>query len=100
MFILSKDKKSIINSEEVTSIYIGADGCTIKADFCNGKGCQLARYSSEKASQVAMDILANSFGKSDVCFMPEDSSINTKLNLLEHKKHHITGKKTKGHGGS
>lgn len=100
MFIVSKDKKSIINAGEVTSIYVGADGCTIKADFCNGKGCQLARYSSEKSSQVAIDILANSFGKSDVCFMPEDSSINAKLNFVEQKYHHVTGKKTKGHGGS
>lgn len=100
MFIVSKDKKAIINTEQITSIYIGADSCTIKADFGNGKGCQIARYSSEKASQVAMDILANSFGKSDICFMPEDNSINARLNFVEQKYHHITGKKTKGHGGS
>lgn len=63
MFIISKDKKSIVNSEKVTSIYVGADGCTIKADFHNSKGCQLARYNSEEYSKIAMDILANSFGK-------------------------------------
>lgn len=100
MFIMSKDRKSIVNSEEITSIYVGADGCTIKVDFHNGKGCQLARYNSEKSSQIAMDILANNFGKTEICFMPEDSAVNAKLNLTEQKYHHLTGKKTKGHGGS
>lgn len=32
--------------------------------------------------------------------MPEDNLINAKLNLSEYKNHHVTGKKTKGHGGS
>lgn len=100
MFIVSKDKKAIINTEQITSIYIGADGCTIKADFENGKGCQIARYNSEKASQIAIDIISNSFGKSEICFMPEESDINAKLNIMERREYHITGKKTKGHGGS
>lgn len=100
MFIVSKDRKSIVNSEKVTSIYVGADGCTIKANFQNDGGCQFASYNSERYSQIAMDILAKSFGKLEVFFMPEDNFINAKLNLLEHKNHHNTGKKTKGHGGS
>lgn len=100
MFIVSKDKKSIVNTELITSIYVGADGCTIKADFGNGKGCQIARYNSEKASQTAIEIISNNFGKAEICFMPEESAVNAKLNLTEQKNHHITGKKTKGHGGS
>lgn len=100
MYIVSKDKKSIINTEQITSIYVGADGCTLKADFENGKGCQIGRYMSEKECQIAIEIIAENIGKSDVCFMPKDSFINAKINLEEQKTHHISGKKTKGYGGS
>lgn len=100
MFIVSKDKNSIINGNEITSIYIGADGCTVKADFGNGKGCQIGRYNSEKASQLAIEILAESMSKSEVSYMPQDNAISAKLNIGEQKQHHISGKKTKGHGGS
>ena len=100
MYIVSKDKNSIVNMSQITVVYLGADNCTIKADYQNGKGCQLGRYNSEAAAKMAMEIVANNMGKMEVCFMPEDSAINAKLNLGEQKQHHINGKKTKGHGGS
>lgn len=100
MYIVSKDKKSIINTEQVTSLYIGADGCTIKADFGNGKGCQIGRYHSEKECQVAIGIIATSLGKSAVCYMPDSAAITARLSTGESKQHHISGKKAKGHGGS
>lgn len=100
MFIVSKDRNSIVNAQQITSIYIGADGCTLKADFGNGKGCQIGRYNSEKQSQVAIEILANSIGKGEICFMPQDNAVNAKINIGETKQHHISGKKTKGHGSS
>lgn len=100
MYIVSKDKKSIINTEQATSMYVGADGCTIKADFGNGKGCQIGRYNSEKECQIVIGIIAENFGKADACFMPENSTVTAKLNFEEQKQHHINGKKTKGHGGS
>ena len=100
MYIVSKDKKSIINTEQITSLYIGADGCTIKADFGNGKGCQIGRYHSEKECQVAIEIIAGSLEKSAVCYVPDSMAITAKLSARETKQHHISGKKTKGHGGS
>lgn len=100
MYIVSKDKNSIINAQQITSIYVGADGCTLKADFENGKGCQIGRYSSEKECRTAIEMLSESIGKSEVCFMPQDNAVNAKINIGEQKQHHINGKKTKGHGGS
>lgn len=100
MFLVSKDKNSIVNMSQITVVYLGADNCTIKADYQNGKGCQLGRYDSEKEAKTAMEIVANSIGKTEVCFMPVDDTVNAKMNLEEQKCHHITGKKTKGHGGS
>ena len=99
MFIVSKDRKAIINLEQVTTMYIGSDSCSIKCDYKNN-GCQLGRYNSDKEAKKAMEIIAESIGKTDVCFMPDDNTIKAKMNLEEQKYHHITGKKTKGHGGS
>lgn len=100
MFIVNKGKTSIVNMSQVTVVYLGADNCTVKADYQNGNGCQLGRYNSEAAARTAIEIIARSMGKSEICFMPDDNSINAKINLVEQKPHHISGKKTKGHGGS
>lgn len=100
MFLVSKDKNSIVNMSQITVIYLGADNCTIKADYQNGKGCQLGRYNSEKEAKTAIDIVADSMVKTEVCFMPQDSEVGAKINIVEPKPHHISGKKTKGHGGS
>lgn len=100
MYIVSKDRNSIVNMSQITVVYLGADNCTIKADYQNGKGCQLGRYNSEVEARTAIDIVAGSMGKMEVCFMPEDSVVNAKMNVGESKPHHINGKKTKGHGGS
>ena len=57
MFIVAKDGKSIINTSHITGIYIGADGCTLKADFENGKGCQIARYDVDRFSKIALNFI-------------------------------------------
>ena len=100
MFIVSKDRNSIVNVEQITAVFVGADNCTIKADYQNGKGCQLGRYNSEAAARTALGIVADAIEKTEVCFMPDDNSINAKINLEEQRQHHISGKKKKGHGGS
>ena len=100
MYIVSKDTRSMVNAEQITSIYIGADGCTIKADFKNGKGCQIGRYASEKACQIALEILAKDSTRNGVSWMPTDDAVNARLALEDRKVHHVSGKKTKGHGGS
>lgn len=46
-----------INTSHITSIYIGADGCTLKADFENGKGCQIARYDVDRFSKIALNFI-------------------------------------------
>jgi len=101
MFIVAKDKKSIINMEQTTSIYIGSDGCTIKADFKNGKGCQIARYDTETHSKIALEMIADSINKTkEIVTMPEEQTICAKINLKKEKSQHINGKKQKGYGGS
>lgn len=100
MYVASMDKKAVINFEQITSVYIGADGCTIKADFGNGKGCQIGRYSSERGAQVALDMIMMSVGKCEMCFAPGDAAVKARISLEEQRQHPIGGKKQKGHGGS
>ena len=100
MLIVNKDRNGIINIANITNIYIEADGCTIKADYVNGKGCQIGRYVSEKEAKTAISIAAKNMQKSGVCMMPDDNEIRAQLALEETKWHHVTGKKVKGHGGS
>ena len=49
---------------------------------------------------AAIDIIATNMGKTEVCFMPEDCDVNAKINIDGKRQHNISGKKTKGHGGS
>lgn len=100
MFIVSKNRKTIVSAEQMTAVYMGSDNCSIKVDFQNGKGCQLGRYDSENAAQTAMEMIAENIGKADVYFMPDDDSVKAKINMGVQKQYHINGKKTKGHGGS
>lgn len=57
MLIVSKKSDSIVNLDQVTSVYIGADGYTIKVDFQNGRGCQLGKYDTGKAAGYAMAMM-------------------------------------------
>lgn len=100
MYIISKDGNSIVNMDHVTSIYIGADGCTVKADFANGKGCQLGRYNSAQECQIAVEMVAENLEKMKNSCLPSDSVVSAKLRLVRQEQHHISGKKTKSHGGS
>ena len=47
-----------------------------------------------------MIIISENVGKTEMCKMPTDEAVRAKNNSREQKNHHISGKKTKGHGGS
>ncbi len=100
MFIVSRDKKAIVNTDSTTVIYVGSDGITIKADFKNGRGCQMGRYDSLEECRKALEMMANVMGKVDVFQMPESEAIKAEVVRNETRHHHVTGKKTKSHGGS
>lgn len=101
MFVIANDRKSIINIQQTTSIYIGSDGCTVKVDFKNGKGCQIARYDTESYSKIALEMMADSVNRNKEIFtMPDAQTVRAKINLKKEKSRNINGKKTKGYGGS
>ena len=99
MIIVSKDRDSIVNMEQITNIFVGNDGYTVKAAFANGSGCQIGRYSSPVAVKV-IEMIGLAVGRGEVYFLPSDEEVAARMNEERARYHHIDGKKTKGHGGS
>ena len=102
MFILSKDKQSIINLNMVTSLYISSDGYAIKAAFDGTNGCQINRYNSREATIATMQAIGEAIGKTECYIMPSDEEAQAKIyaDAAKIKERHKNGAKTKGHGGS
>lgn len=93
MFIVSKDKKAIVSTEQIRLIYTDSDKRTVKAEHQNGKGCNLGRYGSEAAAQAMIEDLANSIGRTDVSYMPDDDFVKarSKSGVQEQQKERNTG---------
>lgn len=100
--IISKDKTQIINTQYVSAIYISGEGTTIRCEMANGKPWNIGRYNSQKEAETAMNILAERMKKNDFAAVPSDEEVKAKINNYadDLRRRHITGKKTKGHGGS
>ena len=96
---MSKDRDSIINMDQVTCLFAGSDGYTVRATYGNGNGCQMGRYNSPVAAEV-IKMIGLAIGKTDVYFMPDDDDVKIRIAENDARWHHATGKKTKGHGGS
>lgn len=100
MIIVSKDGRGIINIQNVTTLYIGRDDCSIKADYVSGGGCQIGRYNSREEAIAALGIIVDDMQRSEIVHVPDDASVRARLDRNDQRNHHVTGKKTKGHGGS
>lgn len=98
MFIVSKDRDSIINMDHITNLH-ASDPYTIKAAIANGSGYKVGRYNGPVAEKV-IEMIGLAIGKTEVYFLPSDESVQAKLNEERARYHSIDGKKQKGHGGS
>ena len=102
MFIVNKDRNDGYNSEFITNIYTDTGNCTIKVSAGNTtRGGILGKYETIEAMMKAYEMLFATLSiKNDkVIYMPTDAEVEAKIRTKE-THHHITGKKTKGHGGS
>lgn len=101
MYIITKNKRHIVNLSHVAEMFIGNDGVSIKINFDNGGRYELERYNSPRETETAMEMLCDAVGKVETFRLPTEKEIQAKL-VQTHDgiPHHITGKKSKGHGGS
>ena len=103
MFIVNKECNDTYNIEHITNIYIGSDGCTIKASAGTAtRGGILGKYDSCKETQTAFSMLIDGLEKNRPVFrMPKDEEVRGKIKITPGDNyHHISGKKTKGYGAS
>ena len=100
--IISKDKTQISNMQYVSAIYISGEGTTIRCEMSNGKPWNIGKYNSQKEAETAINILTERMKRDDFAAVPSDDEVKARINLNadDYRQHHITGKKTKGHGGS
>ena len=103
MYVVNKQYDDTYNTDHITNIYISSDGCTIKASAGTAtRGGILGKYGSFKEAQTAFRMLMDGIGKnSPVYRMPSDEEVGEKIKSAPgNNYHHITGRKTKGHGAS
>lgn len=104
MLIVAKGAACILNTEYITKIYVGSDGCAIKADFQNGQGTQIGRYDTNKAAITAMTMVAEELKrlseKGSAVFFPDDEAVKQQIIHEDVKIHPVNGQKRKSHGGS
>lgn len=104
MIIVNKDHNDAYNINHITNFYIGSDGCSIKVSAgSTTRGGILGKYNSYEETRKAFEILLDGISKNDneVFYVPSDEEVAGKLKTQPQQAyHHITGKKTKGHGGS
>lgn len=102
MLVVSKEKSETYNLEKAERIYIGFDKPVVKIVTGSTRAGNLGEYDSFEKAKKAFEILMQraSTGRSNVIFMPNDPEVDAKLHEERQRPQHISGKKTKGHGGS
>ena len=65
MYIINKDRTQLANMEQITALYIGTDGRSIKADFVTDKGCQIARYDTREEACAAIELFGKAIGRTE-----------------------------------
>lgn len=102
MFVASKNKREVYQSEQIINIYIGSDGKSIKtAAGPATRGGVLGQYATCEEAEAAMEILLIKLNSNEkVIYMPSDEETRHQTRRNESPHRNIAGKKTKGHGGS
>lgn len=103
MYIVDKGRRGFINLENVTNIHVGGDEISIKVNFINGSGTQIANYATSAEAYTALEMIYEKIGKNDVIYVPSSDEVKTRIintKKDDFYKHSPTGKKAKGHGGS
>ncbi len=103
MFLYGKQKNTIINLDVIKDIFLGREEGSVAISFKNGSTTKFVQYNSEVEAKEAISMLAERLAVSNrmVVNMPELEEVKIRLrNTPLSSSHHVTGKKTKGHGGS
>ena len=104
MFVVSKDKESIVNLDSADRIYLGDDRHTVKViagPMC--KSYRLGFYSTEAGAMIAIEEMAKAMRAASVFDMPDDEAVDRAIRartVERPDKFSATGKKPVRRGGS
>lgn len=100
MIIVSKDRDSICNFDNVTAVYL--NGNSVKIKYTNDGFARIGEYNSIKEAEIALEILRNRLrSKSEVCELPTDDEVKAYIvRVPESKQRARNGKKTVRRGAS
>lgn len=100
MFIVSKDRTTIVNTRNMTGIFASFEGNAVRAVMANGTKYNLGSYASHELAKAAVTEIARAmYTEASLTSLLSDNEAEAKLGK-EDRLYHITGKKTKGHGES
>lgn len=102
MYILSKKRNEIVKIDISGRIFVrGGVVCCGKADE---KPYYLGDYESEEQAKVALKMLFDALKnpRGNTLEMPSEKDVKAAVANIgqDIERHHVTGKKVKGHGGS
>lgn len=85
------------------SVFIGQEGSFVLLGLVSGQISKFKEYNSEQEAGEAIAMLEEAIrlGKSELFEMPESDVVKSHIQRIPlENAHHISGKKTKRHGGS
>lgn len=102
MYVLNKKRNEIVKIDISGRIFI--KDSTICCGRVDEKPSYLGDYESEGQARFVLKILFDALGNSRnaIFEMPLETDIKAQIanRIPDVERHHVTGKKTKGHGGS
>lgn len=102
MFLYNKKKGYMVNADMLKDIFLGREPGAVAVGFESGAATKLAVYDSEAEATEAINMIAERMSTSTraIICVPNDEEVKSSLRSKRQTYHHVTGKKTKGHGGS
>lgn len=104
MFILSMDKEIILNINQTTELFLSSKDrhYTVMARAASGSNLVMGRYETPELSKTALWMAFRAIQLGKDFAIPDAEAVKAEIikGASDPQRHHATGKKTKGHGGS
>ena len=104
MWILNEQEGKIIDLENGNMVALGRDVKSISFFRGNGQITKIKEYETTKEAKEAIKMITESMnlGREEVYTLPDAEKIKSRIFQKSdyENKHHVSGKKIKGHGGS
>lgn len=92
---------SLFNVSHIVSLFYGNQTGNVRAEMMNGRNAVISEIMTTEEGQVCLKLIADEMAKGkEVITCPNPERIRAVFVNQTETRHHVTGKKTKGHGSS